>query len=103
MPPSTTPEPPRRGSETPHSRAPSIDMRRSEMRRSESRVAGEPEPYARDEQSEHDDDDAESDGAEGNELADDEFSRQQAIYAQQQRNMGYVSAPLTQPALAAHG
>lgn len=85
--PSVTPEP-QRGADTPLGRAPSAEMRRSEMRRSESRTAGEPEPYARDEQSEHDDDDAESDGAEGNELGDDEFSRQQAIYTQQQRNMG---------------
>ncbi|KAI3628711.1 hypothetical protein CBS14141_000414 [Malassezia furfur] len=102
MPPSTTPEPPRRGSETPHSRAPSVEMRRREMRRSESRVAGEPEPYARDEQSEHEDDDAESDGAEGNELADDEFSRQQAIYAQQQRNMGLLSQLMDDDQLERH-
>ena len=36
------------------------------------------------------DDDDESDGGDGAALAEDEFSRQQAIYATQQRNMGYV-------------
>lgn len=91
--PSETPEL-SKGREAQPGRAASAELRRSESRsesrRSESRPAGEPETYSRDDQSEHDDEDAESDGAEGNELGDDEFSRQQAIYATQQRNMGYV-------------
>lgn len=70
-------------------RAASLAPRASvDLRRSVSQTVGESEAYVRDDQSEHDDDDAESDGAEGDALAEDEFGRQQAIYAAQQRNMG---------------
>lgn len=61
------------------------------VQRGESRAAEGPGPEQKDDVSDQDDDDAESDGADGEALAEDEFSRQQAIYAAQQRNMGYVA------------
>ena len=78
-------------------RAPSADA----LRRSVSRVDTDADTR-KDDASEQDDDDAESEGAEGDALAEDEFTRQQTIYATQQRNMGYV-AWLTQSSLAPHG
>ena len=66
-------------------RAPSADA----LRRSVSRVDADADTR-KDDASEQGDDDAESDGAEGDALAEDEFTRQQTIYATQQRNMGYV-------------
>jgi len=78
-------------------RAPSADA----LRRSVSRVETDADTR-KDDASEQDDDEAESDGAEGDALAEDEFTRQQTIYATQQRNMGYV-ALLTQTSLASHG
>lgn len=99
-----TPEPLRRVEtrETPQGRQASQEMRRSVSRRSESRHAGDGETYAREEPMENDDEDAESDGAEGDSLAEDEFSRQQMIYAAQQRNMGLLSQVMDEDQLERH-
>ncbi|WFD32205.1 hypothetical protein MSPP1_003248 [Malassezia sp. CBS 17886] len=74
------------------------------LRRSESRAPpGDAEPYRKDgDRSDPDDEDAESDGAEGEALAEDEFSRQQAIYAAQQRNMGLLSHLMDEDQLERH-
>lgn len=99
-----TPEPLRRVEtrETPQGRQASQELRRSVSRRSESRPAGDGETYAREEPMENDDEDAESDGAEGDSLAEDEFSRQQMIYAAQQRNMGLLSQVMDEDQLERH-
>ncbi|WFC99012.1 hypothetical protein MYAM1_001747 [Malassezia yamatoensis] len=93
----------RRGSETPARREAPGEFGRNGRGESVSRAGGtEGDSYSRFEQTDQDDDDAESDGNEGNELADDEFSRQQAIYAQQQRNMGLLSQLMDDDQLERH-
>ncbi|WFD18678.1 hypothetical protein MCAP1_000885 [Malassezia caprae] len=78
-------------------RAPSAEA----MRRSVSRVEADADTR-KDDASEQDDDDAESDGAEGDALAEDEFTRQQTIYATQQRNMGLLSHLMDEEQLERH-
>ncbi|KAL4402955.1 transcription factor TFIID complex protein [Malassezia pachydermatis] len=72
------------------------------VQRGESRAAEGPGPEQKDDVSDQDDDDAESDGADGEALAEDEFSRQQAIYAAQQRNMGLLSHLMDDEQLERH-
>ncbi|WFD07193.1 hypothetical protein MVES1_002552 [Malassezia vespertilionis] len=79
-----------------------VHARRSvtQDRRSESRPIGghdkDPEP------SDQEEEDVESDGAEVEALAGDEFSRQQAIYSTQQRNMGLLSQLMDEEQLERH-
>ena len=86
-------EPNRTRERSSSTRATSVDT----TRRSASRVpdGADTETDARkdeatDDDRDEDDGDDDSDMADGDALADDEFSRQQAIYAAQQRSMGYV-------------
>lgn len=72
-------------------------------RRSASRVPDSADD-ARHESDDNDDDasEDESDVAEGDALADDEFSRQQTIYAAQQRSMGLLSHLMDEDQLERH-
>lgn len=65
---------------------------------------GEGDSFRKDvgEQSEQEDDEAESEDGEGDALAEDEFTRQQAIYAAQQRNMGLLSQIMDEEQLERH-
>lgn len=73
-------------------------------RRSASRVpdGAEDARHESDDEVDEDESDDESDVAEGDALADDEFSRQQTIYAAQQRSMGLLSHLMDEDQLERH-
>lgn len=80
-------------------RAASVDTRRSASHAPDEPEARKDEVSDEEEQA---DDDSESDAADGDALADDEFSRQQTIYAAQQRSMGLLSHLMDEDQLERH-